>query len=280
MVNSLHPTNWLQFLVLGYILAAVIAGLAYKSKALDRSGAIAATFVGGTILGCGGWLWGGVLITFFLTSTLLGKVRKLVKGRQTYSTPSDTNFIEPQKGGRRDAMQVIANGGIAALCAIVYAVGMLVYGRRDPLFFALFLASLSTANGDTWATEIGSVIGGTPRLIISGRPVPAGTSGAVSVVGTLAAASGSLLISLFGLQYGFRFAALVFCCGCAGVLVDSLLGGTLQAQRIDPVTGNYTEDIKPGVRPDKGFMWLRNDQVNLVSIMCAALMALILNSKI
>ena len=56
--------------LLGLILAVIVAYLAYRAHSLDRSGAIAATFVGTVIFGLGGWQWAVLLLLFFILPLL------------------------------------------------------------------------------------------------------------------------------------------------------------------------------------------------------------------
>jgi len=262
------------------MLSAIIAGLAVRAKALANSGGVAACLVGGLVLGFGGWLFGGALLAFFVTSSLLGRITKFLKLGPTLNHNVDTYIVQPEKGGQRDAMQVLANGGIAALCAVLHGVSSWQAQRQEHLFTVLFLTSLATANGDTWATEIGSAFGGRQRLVTTWRIVPAGTSGGMTVAGTLAAAAGATLLSLFAFRLDVKAAATIWVCGVSGVVLDSILGATLQAQWIDPATGNYTEKQPAGAGLHKGLGWMRNDQVNILSIIAAVLLALYLYCKI
>ena len=99
-------------LFLGFIFALIISILAYKAKSLDKSGAIAATLEGTLIFGLGGWEWAILLLTFFISSSALSRMFKKRKA----------HFQEKfDKGSRRDALQVLGNGGLAALFAALRA---------------------------------------------------------------------------------------------------------------------------------------------------------------
>ena len=72
----------------------------------------------------------------------------------------------PPDGGRT-AGQVVANGGGAAVGALLVAVGV-------ELGWAVLEGALATAQSDTWATEIGMRSGATPRMVTTGRPARVG----------------------------------------------------------------------------------------------------------
>ena len=96
------------------------------------------------------------------------------------------------KGGQRDAGQVFGNGGLATLFA-----GLTASYPNDPRLWLAFAAALAAANADTWATELGVLNPHPPRMITDPKKVvEQGTSGGISLVGTLAAMAGAALIGL------------------------------------------------------------------------------------
>ena len=216
---------------------------------------MAACAVGTAIFAGGGWVGAGALLTFFGTSTLLSRWRRRAKASLGY-----------EKGGRRDAGQVLANGGIAAACLLLPLLSSAVDPHRA---FGLMLGALAAANADTWATEIGSALGASTIDLRTGRAAPPGTSGAVSLPGTLAALGGTALLGCFaGNLAGW---GIVTAAGLAGALADSLLGATVQAQWWDPARpGRWTERAQ-GEPPARGWAWVGNDAVNLA---CTGLGAL------
>ena len=240
-------------LPLGMALAAIVSALAYRAHALTRSGAWAAWIVGTVVFGVGGWAAAGALLTFFGTSTALSRWRKTRKEVLGY-----------EKGGRRDAGQVLANGGVAAFCLL-----LTLFGVKSGAL--LFVAALAAANADTWATEIGSALGVRPVDIRTGRRAETGTSGAVSLPGTAAALTGAALLGLFaGSLAAFLIVTLA---GLGGAFCDSLLGATVQAQWRDPADPKrWTEKAQIGP-PGRGVRPVGNDTVNFLCTLAAALLA-------
>src|SRR5688500_8098628 len=169
-----------------YLLAALVGYAGYRLRALSSRGAIAACLVGGTIFAFGGLAWATVLIAFFASSSLL-----------SFFKASDTSKIEAsetfEKGSRRDAAQVLANGGVAAILA---ALSIPFGGSTLPYLFAGFVGALAAATADTLATEIGVLSKARPRMLTTGRKVDAGTSGAVTLTGIGAAFAGALFLGL------------------------------------------------------------------------------------
>src|SRR5437763_12621375 len=135
--------------VLGCLAAFAVAGAAWRAGSLSVSGALAATVVGTTAVAAG-WAWGALLVLYFVTSSLLSRVGAAEKQRRTGRIVA--------KGGARDAVQVIANGGVFALCALAIA-------ARGPTVIGVGagVGALAAAAADTWATEIGVLFGRAAR---------------------------------------------------------------------------------------------------------------------
>jgi len=246
-------------LTIGFLLAVIVAYLAYRARSLDQSGAFAALFVGTIIFGLGGWEWAVLLLTFFITSSALSRAFKKRKreANEKYA-----------KGGQRDAGQVFGNGGIATLFAALH-----FFFPQAPWPWLGFAAALAAVNADTWATELGVLNPTSPRLITDVRKVvEKGTSGGISLVGTLASLAGAGLIGLgaalfspFGVEWSFFL--LVTVGGLLGALFDSLLGATVQAIYYCPACQKETERCPVhgcgmNTTQIRGWKWLDNDLVN------------------
>src|SRR5262249_43978540 len=126
----------------------------------------------------------------------------------------------------RDALQVLANLGIAGLCALCFAFA------GTTRWFVGMAAALAEAAADTVSSEIGQAVGGKPRLITSGRPVEPGANGAISLAGTAAGILAATVIALVSYVAGLftlRDSVICVATAVAGMLVDSLLGATLES---------------------------------------------------
>lgn len=247
----------------GFILALLIAFLAYRAHSLNVSGAIAATVVGTIIFGVGGWQWAILLLTFFITSSGLSRAFK--KRKQGL----DEKY---SKGHERDAGQVFGNGGIATFFALLHG-----FFPNELWPWLGFAAALAAVNADTWATELGVLNAHSPRMITNLRQVvEKGTSGGVSIVGTLASLAGSGIIAALAIIFSpidtsgsFGTFALITLSGLAGSLFDSLLGATVQAIYFCPKEQKETERHPlhtcgtETVRV-RGWEWLTNDWVNFL----------------
>ena len=253
---------WLR-LAGGLVLAAMISLGAYRARALAPSGAVAATVIGGLTFGLGGLGPAILLLTFFLSSSALSLV-----GRQRKRSLQAV----AAKGSRRDAVQVVANGAVAAVCAGLWGV------QGSPLWLAAVVGGLAAATADTWGTEIGLLSPVAPRRVTDWQPVAAGASGGVSLYGTLASLTGAGLIGLAAAVLegdGWLLAAAILG-GMLGAAADSWLGASLQAVYWCPACQQATErhplhGCGGATELRSGQPWLDNDGVNLAASTVGAL---------
>jgi uncharacterized protein (TIGR00297 family) len=247
------------------LAAATVAAMARRFRSLSRGGSLAATAVGGAVVAGTGLRGGAALMTFFVSSTLLGRLPRAPGRRQ-------------RRGNERDAVQVLANGGVAAVCALAMT---LPRNCARPLALSAFGGALATATADTWATEIGSRASTRPRSIVTGKPVPAGTSGGVSWAGSLAAAVGATSIAAVvstsasgNPTQGRALWRAIAIGGFCGALVDSVLGASVQEVRFCRVCGEVTEltrhDCGAPTTTVRGIAWFNNDAVNLAATLAGS----------
>ncbi|MEP6689399.1 MAG: DUF92 domain-containing protein [Gemmatimonadales bacterium] len=244
-------------------VAAVAAGaaalLAWRTRSLTSGGALAAWAIGAAVLAGTGWAGGAVLAAFFVSSSGLGRLAPEPAG------------LDP-KGERRDARQVGANGGPAALGALL--------GLHDPsLGLWILTGSLAAAAADTWATSIGGWSRTLPRRLLVGVEVARGTSGGMTIAGTLGAAAGALLVAATGAAGGGAAVLLPVgtLIGFAGMVADSALGSGWQGRFYCPVCERASEwpRHRCGARTVQvgGVSWLDNDGVNLAATALGAALA-------
>ncbi len=258
-------------ILLGLLLSASIATLAYWRGSLSPGGAFGAMIAGTLVFGVGGLAWGILLVAFFISSSALSHYKERAK------EPLAEKF---QKGHRRDLGQVIANGGAGTLIALAYAL------NPHPLWFVTFVGAMATVNADTWATELGVLSKSPPRLITTFRIVPVGTSGGVTSLGTLVAFCGALLIGL--VQFAIPNSQLSILdsqllivasavAGLLGSLFDSLLGATVQAiyfcDHDQKETESRAHRCGHATRLLRGWHWLDNDGVNFIASLAGSLIA-------
>ncbi len=244
-------------LLLASIISGAIASVGWAAKALTHLGAITATVVGTLILWKTGWPGMAALGSFFVGSSLISRL-----------APDLSVTRLDAKGSNRDSWQVLANGGVAALvCTLPFTAGTALW---------IVTASLAAAAADTWATSAGGWSRKQPRHILTGQPVPAGTSGGVTLMGTagaiIGAASVGLSVALVAGQLVLLPITIVV--GTLGMVFDSVIGSVWQGRFHCPACSQPTERrihrCGQHSEPTGGFSWLTNDGVNALATLFAA----------
>ncbi|MEO8199951.1 MAG: DUF92 domain-containing protein [Gemmatimonadota bacterium] len=239
-------------------LSLLVSLAGWRARALTAPGAVFAVSIGVAILLGAGWAGGAALLAFFAGSSVIS------------AAPDPAHRDLDAKGTQRDAWQVLANGGAAALLAIA---GLLLPG---PGIWAV-TTSLAAAAADTWATSIGARSASWPRDLLTGQPVPPGTSGGVTSIGSLGAIAGALTVAsaaaVVSGKPGLVVAGVLV--GTAGMFVDSILGSRWQARfhcpscKLTcerPVHRCGTKAVHSG-----GWRRLDNDTVNALATLAAGL---------
>ena len=213
-------------------------------KWLTRDGVAAALVVGGAVAAGLGWRGAVLLAAFFVSGSVLTQLAG--------------------EAGPRNARQVAANGGAAAIAALLGC-------------WHVAAGALASATADTWATETGAFSRRAPRLITTWAPVPRGTSGGITAPGTAGGLAGAAAMAVLAtaLYHGGMTGALVIgAAGAIGMLADSVLGATAQGQFECAACGAWFERAETvchePVRLLKGWRWLDNDAVNLVATLVGA----------
>jgi uncharacterized protein (TIGR00297 family) len=248
--------EWLFVII--FILTGSLVG--YRFHFLSKSGAIAAIVVGFSIAIGTKWEGLSLLAIFFISSSLWSKYKKQQKEK-----------VEEKldKGSRRDWQQVVANGGIPSIMSLAYAI------THDPLWVIGFTIAIASSNSDTWASEVGPLSKTRPVLIRSFRHVDRGTSGAVSLLGTVASLCGSLLIAgvaAYFFEFSFNELFMLTLFGFLGNIIDTLFGAYLQVVFQCEQCGLETEKTRHCERYTtylKGIPILNNEAVNFISSLVA-----------
>ncbi|EGG14193.1 hypothetical protein DFA_11962 [Cavenderia fasciculata] len=231
------------------IVITLLAGLAIKKKSLNRSGVVAAIVVGTLTCLCG-WTFAIALLAFYQSSSSLTKYKSSIKKK-----------IEGdafQKGGQRNYIQVFSNSLTATIVSVIY----FIYSsdrRNIPIpdtaypfecfLIGMIIGHYGCCNGDTWASELGILNKGQPRLITTLKYVPPGTNGGVSRLGLIASVLGGTFIGLvyFIASWFFNDNPIAYqlanpqypiillgtFAGLFGSLLDSLMGATIQYSGYD-----------------------------------------------
>jgi uncharacterized protein (TIGR00297 family) len=239
------------------VLAALVAVVAWRAGSLTGPGAVAAAAVGAAILFGAGWPGAAALATFFVSSNAVSRVRPAVP------------TVGDAKGDRRDHRQVLANGGPAAL-------GALLAGTNASLALWVATAGLAAAAADTWATSTGAWSRTMPRHLLTWQRVPAGTGGGITLLGCLGALGGALAVAGAGALAGNDHRLwLTAAIGFGGMSVDSALGAAVQGRFHCPACDEPSEWRRhrcgAATIPQGGWRWLDNDGVNALMTSLAAL---------
>ncbi|MBP2243369.1 uncharacterized protein (TIGR00297 family) [Cytobacillus eiseniae] len=249
-----------------FLFIAITAYSGYSLRLLTLSGSVAAFLIGLAVsLGFG--LKGLLILGFFFASSSFWSKYK----RQNKAKIEERH----EKGSRRDWQQVAANGGTAALFSLLY------YFSPHTIWIVGFSISIAAANSDTWASEIGSLSKRPPFFIRSWKRISAGTSGAVSLLGTIAAIIGAFLIAFLSFYFfplTIMDAAVILLFGFLGNVIDTVFGAFLQAVYKCRNCGTEVEATTHCGRQTKlqrGLVFMNNDFVNYLSGFLAALLGIL-----
>lgn len=233
------------FVTFGLLMAGMALAVLVSMKMgwLTRGGGAAAWLVGAGIILAGGPIFLFPMVIFFVTGSLSDKLHQPVAKQQG-----------------RTAMQVLANGGMAVVCLILWKIT-----DFHPLM-AAYVASVGISITDTISGDAGMAYGNTPYDIVTLKPVDAGMSGGITLAGTLAGLAVAMVfagIHFFVFDLWIKDLYLIAVFSFAGMLTDSLLGSLWQSKYMD--RGVLTESSENNAVLVKGMRWMTNDMVNLLS---------------
>jgi uncharacterized protein (TIGR00297 family) len=268
-------------LLLGLVFSLAIAVAAWRLRALDLSGAIAAVIVGTAIFGIGGLTASAALIAFFISGSILSALPLAPERKEKKKMARDNNGVGTlQMGAGRNWKQVVANGGLPALGIVIAR--LIPEFQNSALYF--FFGTIAASAADSWATEIGIRYGSNVRDILTWRPAPGGVSGGISMMGMLASLAGAtviamtLLIPFKGVTPAHLFVGVIIS-GLLGSVVDSILGSSLQAvywcEECQCLVEKPIHCSRPAILR-KGYKIVTNNAVNFVSSAISGLFLIVL----
>ena len=223
------------------MVALGFALLARGLRAVTDGGALMGACVAFLLMLAGG-LWAFLPLLAVLVLTMLAT---------SWRAERKTRLGIGERGGGRNATQVLANLGAASLCAIA----AVVFRHQSATFLVGAMAVLAEAAAATVSSEAGQAVASRPRMIVGFQVVAPGTNGAISLEGTfagcIAASIAAWTATLAGIVE-WRWAPIIAVAGVAGMLFDSVMGACFE---------------------NRGKMG--NDSVNFVSTIFAADFALL-----
>lgn len=225
------------YLQLFLILAAGVI-FSIKKEKLTIAGAITGGLAGVMVFLGAGYTGLFMLTAFFSLGTVATKWRQEEK-RQ---------FKPVNDHAKRNAGQVFANGGIAAMTGILVC----FLPAHAEVLRLMMAAGLASATADTLSSELGMVYGRRFYNIITLKKDEKGLDGVISLEGVLIGVAGSVVIAvIYAIGFGWDKTFLILIiAGTIGNLSDSVLGAALERKR-----------------------YLNNDAVNFLNTLIAALAA-------
>ena len=247
------------------ILAALVAFVTIKKKAFTVPAALSACVMLVISAVCGAWAGVVIVLAAYLTIFAVD----MVIGEKSEAVTGSIN----QRSGARGMVQVIANAlaaTIAAVCGFIF---------KKPELMIVYAAALTECLADSLASDVGVLSKKDPIDICRMKRIKRGLSGGVSLLGTISALAGCLLMCFvsfifFGISAKVIIAVLVI--PMLGIVIDSILGSLVQAKYKCAVCGKNTEKtVHCGQKttPVGGIKLINNDAVNIISNFLTAILA-------
>ena len=221
---GLDPVAGIAPVAIGLGATVALGYAAYALGTASTTGALSGVLLSLWAVVLGGYGWFVLLVTFFGLGALASKYR--------YEEKLDRGIAQENEGARGGS-NVLANSA-AALVAIVAAAASARLGTDPAVFRFVFGGAVAAALADTFSSEFGGLFD-SPRLITTLEPVPPGTDGGVTWQGALAGVAGAAVVAALAVAlptFGSRTALVILAAGVFGMLLDSVLGATLEGDRI------------------------------------------------
>ena len=220
-------------------------GLLAPQTALTRAGVVHAALLAFIVWGSLGWQGFAIVAAYFVLGTAVTRVGMAEK---------EAKGIAEKRGGARGPENVWGSALTGAVCALGYG------AWPHPLWLLGYVASFAAKLADTTSSEIGKAYGKRTFSIVSFKPVPPGSEGAISFEGTVAGWVAAMVLTVLGFVSATRMPgetmawAWMLPCWVAAVVattIESWMGATIQ------------EDYE----------WLTNEVINGIQTTLAAAIA-------
>ncbi|MFW9927797.1 MAG: DUF92 domain-containing protein [Candidatus Thorarchaeota archaeon] len=267
----------LNVFMIGIVIALFFGIFGYYMKFLTLDGSMAGFFMGMVIMGIGGFSLGIALLIFFIVGSFVTKL----------NNPSQQSSFE-KGSSTRDSMQAIAKAGFATIVAL-----STVFWKDNPIVFMIFIATLGTSLVDTIATEIGIYTKGQARYILAPwRTLKTGESGGISFNGTIAGILTAFIFTMIiviliiidpsinQIIFQTKVFLIVPLASVCGMFIDSILGATIQEQRLCEICNKKVEAaIHCSYKTKKvsGFSFIKNDMVNFLAVTLGGCLVIVFN---
>ncbi len=236
-------------IVLSLFLIVVVFVLE-RLNFLNMSGALATILLGLSIL----FVFHPAYIIYPIVFLLLG------------SLASKLNKQADAERKGRTAVQVLANGGPSLFIVLASA----IYPKSA--WFGAFIVCYAVALSDTLSSELGKYFKHPTYDVVGFKLMDVGLSGGVSWSGTLAGFVGSGIIAFVAYLLGhadMHLCVMIWVAGFVGMLLDSVLGSTLQSKYNE---GGKIKEYGSREYLVRGIHWVNNHWVNFLSIVVVALL--------
>ncbi|WP_330631751.1 DUF92 domain-containing protein [Halocatena halophila] len=240
ILNGIVPAISTSYVLIALAVTIAFGYLSYALETASITGMLSGVVIAFVTIVLGGFEWFAVLIAFFGGGGLVTKFR--------YETKRDRGLAQDNEGARGGG-NVIANSLVALLAVLGNATAEFI-GLSPSVFVLAFAGAVATAMSDTLSSEIGGLYG-PPRLITTLKPVAPGTDGGVTLQGFFAGIAGAGVIALLsiGLFDSVTIAGslIVVAAGTIGMLVDSLLGATIEGAALGNMGVNFLATLSGGL---------------------------------
>ncbi len=238
-------------------VSAVLAALAVWKKALTVSATVVAVLI---MVGISAFTGYAGLVAFgvsFVGAVVIGFVGK----RKREEREADVHA----RKGARGVVQVLANSLPS------FILGLIWFVTGKTCFLVGSVTAVTAGFADSAASDVGILSDGKVINIVTFKPQPRGLSGGVSLLGTVAAlvASTTVAAAVFAVGgIGAKSLPVVALVGFMGTIIDSVLGGSVQAKYKCSSCGILTERKEHCGAPTElasGCRFIDNNAVNFIA---------------